>query len=269
METPLTKQFSTKADQTQALGAKINSFPAQNLSYKRVIGTALGTSIILAAFGFFIPGFYEFVMAVRLHGRAVVMVHAPSLILLLACLPVGIAILAFTAINWNNHLELFDYGLVFYRGLRKRIWTWEGTTRLDTRITHIKFGGSIINIRVSLILGKSQDNLTLRNQYEDMSDLVHQIRVLVLPYLVAWASERLNQNHSIEFAKNFLATRKGIEIKGESFSWNQIEMPIIKHRKLTFYDSRSQQKLFQENLNQIINLDLLIYLFNYPPDPTG
>jgi hypothetical protein len=269
METPQTKQFSTKASQTQDLGAEIYSFPVRNLSYKHVIGTTLGTSIILAAISFFTLGFYELVMAVRLHGRAMVLLHAPPLILLLASLPVGVIILAVTAINWNNHLTLFDQGLVERRGLRTRIWTWEETNRLDTRITHIKFGGSIIDMRVCLILGKPRDTLLMRNHYEDMSHLIQQIRVRVLPYLVEQTSERLNKNHPIEFTKNLLATRQGVEVNGKSFFWNQIEKPIIKNRKLILRESQSQQKVFHVNLKRITNLDLLIYLFNHPPRPIG
>ena len=269
METSQTKQFSTKLNQNSDLGAEINTFPVRYLSYKRVVGTALGTSIILAATSFLTLGFYELVMAVRLHGRAVILQHAPSLILLLASLPIGVVILAFTAINWNNHLTLFDHGLVLRRGLRKRVWIWEATTRLDTRITHIKFGGSIIDVRVWLILGKPQDTLILRNQYEDMSNLVQMIRLRLLPCLVEQAFESLRQNHPIKFTKGLSATRQGIEVNGTLYFWNQIDAPMIKNRKLTLRESQSQVKVVHENLNKITNLDLLLYLLNYPPRPTG
>lgn len=259
------RKNKTKTKEFVELGAEIGTYPVRNQSYKRVIGTTLGTSIILAAVIFFTLGFYDLVMAVRLHGRAMVLLHAPSLVLMLAFLPIGVVILLYTALNWDNHITLFERGLILKQGIRTKMWIWEGTTRLDTHITHIKFGGSIIDIRVRFILGNPQETLTTRNKYEEMSTIIQEVRARVLPLLAKWASQRMKKGQTIEFSNKLIASKQSLIINGEPFNWNQIDAPIIKNRQLILQESKNHQNVFQTRLNQITNLDLLISLLNHPP----
>jgi hypothetical protein len=258
-------QTSQITDQTHDLGAEIASYPTQNRAYKRLIGAAFGCLIILAAIFFFMLRFSELVMAIRVHGRAIVLLHAPSLILLFACVPIGAAILFLTAVNWDNHLALFDRGLILYHGLRKQTWHWESTTRLDTRITHIKFGGSIVNIRSRIILGNPHETLKIRYQYEKMEELVQKIRTILLPTLAAWAAKCLSQQKTIKFHERLVGTRQGLEIKGDLINWKKLPLPIIKNRKVILQQSQDKEKLFQGNINQISNLDLLVFLLKESP----
>ncbi len=256
----------TKLNQDHNLGPEIASYPTRNRTYQRVVGTTLGTSIILAALSYFTLGLYELVSAVRLHGRAMVLPHAPSLILMLAFLPVGVVILLITAANWDNHITLYERGLLLQRWLRQRVWTWETTTRLDTHITHIKFGGSIIDIRVRFILGNPQETLVIRNQYEDMAEVIQKVRAILLPRLVNWAISRFDHNQAVNFSPSLSATRQGFVINGDRYAWRQIEAPIVKNHKLILRKAQDHEKVFQGRVKQISNLDLLIFLVNNPPD---
>lgn len=261
-------QANQTANQTHDLGAEIAIYPTRNRAYKRLIGVAFGCLIILVAIFFFTLRFSELVMTVRLHGRAMVLLHAPSLILLLACIPIGATTLFLTAVNWGNHLALFDHGFFLQHGLRKRTWYWESTTRLDTRVTHIKFGGSIVDIRIRLILGNPHETLLIRNQYEEMAALVQKIRTLLLPVLSEWAIKSLNQHKTIKFQKGLVGTRQGLDINGDLINWKKINSPIIKNRKVILQKTQDQEKLFQGNINQISNLDLLVFLLKGSPGTT-
>jgi hypothetical protein len=269
METSHTKQNDISNNLMNDLGAEIETYPIRNRTYKRVVGTALGTSIILGSVSYFTMAFFELVMAVQLHGRAMVLLHASPLILMLAFLPLGVIILLHTAVNWDNRLQLFERGIFLQRGLRKQIWAWVGTTRLDTHITHIKFGGSIIDIRVRFILGSSTEMLVIHNQYEDMSAIIHEVRARVLPIMVERATEILNQGRSIEFSKKLSANLRGLLINGDVFPWNQLEPPIIKNRKLVLRENKNQEKVLQSNIEKITNLDLLVFMLNHSPGLTA
>ena len=153
------------------IGEKITDYPAGNQVRFSVIGTAFGCSTVLGAIVFFSLRFSEMVTAIRIHGRAIVLLHAPALLLLLLCLPLGVLILVVTGINWNNHLALHERGLIRRWGVSKKIWIWQATDRLDTRITHIKFGGNIVDIRIHLLLENPHDRFVIQNQYRDMPDL--------------------------------------------------------------------------------------------------
>jgi hypothetical protein len=187
MGNPLTPPVSTELNQKQDLETVIESFPGRNQTLNRLIGISLGCSLILASIGFFVLRFSEMATGIMTHGRAVLMLHAPSLTFLLAFLPVGAIVLLFTAINWDNHLTLFTGGLVMRRGRKQTVWEWKSTTRLDTRITYIKFGGSIVDIRINLLIGNTNEQLEIHNWFEDMSELVQQVRNLLLPLLIDWA----------------------------------------------------------------------------------
>jgi len=261
-------QGKKDADHKQGLGPEIAKFSACNQHSKRVIGLASGGLTILVSIIFFILRFSEMITTVSVHGRAVFLLHAPALILWLALFPLGMIILLITGLNWNNHLTLYERGLAVHRGLRKRIWYWERTTRLDTRITHIKFGGNIVDIRIKLILGNPHEMLVIRNRFTPMSDLVQLIRSKLLPILAEWAEDQLHQNKPLVFHTGLVAVKTGLEIHGRKMRWGAIEGPKLKGKKLILLKSQAKEKLFQVNVNEITNLDLLVYLIKYPPKTT-
>ncbi len=265
METSHTTQTRKESLKTKDLGTEITVFPMRNQSLNRWIGFSLGCLLILASIVFSALRFTEIVMSVRVHGRAIILLHAPYLLISLTGLPLGAIILFLRAVNWDNHLTLHDRGLILRQGLTERTWYWASTTRLDTRITHIKFGGGIVNIRIHLTLGNPDETLVIRNRYEDMPTLVQKVRSILLPILAQWAEERFIQNKQIKFHKALLATGEGLEIKGDQISWENIDFPGIKNQQLILNKKPDREKLFQSNLNKITNLDLLIYLIKNPP----
>ena len=266
METFQSAQANEKTSPVAELGQEIATFHSRNQTSLRVIGLAFGISIILAASGFFILRFSEMVTAIRLHSRAIILHHAPSLLLLLACIPLGVLILLITGINWNNHLTLYEGGFIRSWGLRKKTWYWQSTTRLDTRITHIKLGANIINMRIKLLMANQNENLVIRNRYRPMQDLIHQIRSILVPILWKQALGQLARNESVSFHKGLVATWLGLEIRGVQVPWHLIDTAIIKNHKLILQGVQEIEKLIQVNLNQINNLDLLLFLLNNPPN---
>ncbi|MFW5713649.1 MAG: DUF6585 family protein [Brevefilum sp.] len=243
-----------KSSQISDLGTEIATYPSWNQNHKRVIGLAFGCSIILASFFFIILRLSFMATAVRLHGRAAVLLHAPSLMLLIAFLPIGIVILLATIWNWNNHLALYEGGFIIHTGLRKKIWRWDWTTRLDTRIMHIKFGGNIIEVLIRLIVGNPKRTLVIRNQYKSMSDLLQRIRTKTLPLLAEWAQEQLKQNIHLEFHKEIVAVKAGLEVKGQLVEWQEIAHPRYTNKKIILNRIQDQDKIIEVNLNKITNL---------------
>jgi hypothetical protein len=246
-------------------GEVIAVFPTRHQTYLRIIGTALGWSILIAALGFFALRLSAMITAIQFHGRAILLQYATSLLLLLACLPLGFMILVVTVIHWNNHLTLYQHGLIKRQGLRKKTWIWRATTRLDTRITHVKFGGNIVHIRTKLIIGSPQATLVVRNRYRDMPDLVQKIRAILIPILWDWAQQQFAHNRPIEFHPELTATRQGLKIHEDQHPWPGIGAAKIKHQKLVLEGTQDHQTLLQVSLNKVINLDLLLFLINHPP----
>ena len=248
------------------LGQEIAVYQAGNQVRFRVIGTAFGTSIILAALVFFTLRFSEMVTAIRLHGRAIVLLHAPALLILLLCLPLGVMILFVTGINWDNHLTLYERGLRRKWGLSTKSWTGAATTRLDTHIIHIKFGGNIVDIRIDLILENPHETLVIHNQYRDMADLIDRLRGILIPILRAAALREMANHQKVVFHHALAATLQGLEIDGNLFTWQQIDSPFIKNQKLILQNRQTNEKLIQINLKKITNLDLLLNLLTVPPE---
>ncbi len=253
-------QANSESNHRQDLGTVIKSFPARYQTLNRVIGISLGCMLILASISFFALRFSDMATGIRAHGRAVILLHAPALIVLLAFLPVGVLVLLITAIHWDNHLTLFEEGLVLRRGRKQKVCEWKQTTRLDTRITHIKFGGSIVDIRIKLLLGNTHDKLVVHNWFEDMSEIVQDVRTTLLPILVEWAKGQFKHKKTIEFHRNLVGNQDSLKIKGEPFGWREFDLPKIKNQKITLYGNQEHNKLFQADLEKIANLDLLVVL---------
>ena len=93
---------------SKSLGDEFISYPMNNRSYKRVIGTAFGTSLILGSLSFFTLGLFEMLIAVNRHGRALVLPQIPSLLMMLAFSVLGEVIHILTAITWTNHITIYD-----------------------------------------------------------------------------------------------------------------------------------------------------------------
>ena len=166
----------------------------------------------------------------------------------------------------TDGITLYENGLIRHNGKQKRIWTWLKTTRLDTRVVHVKFGGSVISTSTKLILeNKLTETLIIQGQYANLNDLIDKVRKFNLPILYTRACERLSDWECLEFEHNLSIIRNGIQFKDSFTPWHELSDPVLKNRKLALFKKPDQEKIYQTSIRQITNLDLFLHLLKNPP----
>ena len=205
--------------------------------------------------------------AVLRHGRAALLNRIiPLLPLILLGITLGLLMILWAKNHWDDQLILQERELIQYTGKKKRVWSYEDTRRLDTVITNINFGGSIVGTRVKLCLdGGDQQKWVIRNRYENMPDLIESIRCRILPYVYKKALQKLARNEKVAFHPGLNATRKGIDVDENHLSWDDIPDPVIKNNRLILKGPKDQEPLMISKVRKIKNLDLLLCLLDNPP----
>lgn len=253
----------TQKSYSSDFGTSLETFPIQNQIFKRWFWLLFGILVTLIAISLSLNQLSTILTTVRIHGRAVILIHAPYLLFLFfTILPIGLIILVETFLHWSNRLILFEKGLVVYQGARKRKWHWQSTTLLDTRITHIRFGGSIIDTRIKFVLGNQKETLKITDRYKSMENLIQRVRSLLLPILSEWAVNHSNNDGPVRFSNDLSLSENGLMIKDTEISWDVLASPEIKNQRLYLYELISHNKIYQRKIKKIKNLDLLIYLLN-------
>jgi hypothetical protein len=248
---------------------EIEVFFPRNKNLKNWGVVTLGGLFILGGSLFSVLLIMETYTAVIRHGRAVLLSKMiPILPLLLIVLPAGNLLILYAKNHWDDRIALQENGLFLKKGKKEQFWYWGDTTRLNTGITEIQFGGSAVGTKIKLLLqDENQNHWVIRNQYQEMDDLVEGIRAKVLPHLYDQAMLKLGQGDQIRFHPEIIAAKASLKIKDQSLSWDKIEKPTIKNNKLLFTNQKNGGGIYKFGLQEIENLDLLMCLIDNPPDP--
>jgi len=156
--------------------------------------------------------------------------------------------------------------LIEHKGNKQRVWAYEETQRLDTAITNIQFGGSIVGTRVKLLLEDGDKRQwIIHNRYDNMAELIDTIRSRILPYSYKKALHKLARDEKIIFHSDLQATKTGFEVKDQHILWGDGLQPFQKNNNLILPAQDDEEPLFKSNVRKIKNLDLLLCLFDNPP----
>lgn len=167
----------------------------------------------------------------------------------------------------DNGITLYTKGFVLHQAIKEHIWVMEEIERLDTRIIHVKFGGSLIALRTKMILEDQQGrHCLMNNRYAQIGYLMDQLRLMILPILNNKAQQQFKRDKTINFHKNLKAVNHGLETKAASIAWDEIEAPVIIKGLFKLNNPSDQKPFFTSKMSQIKNLDLLLHLINNPPD---
>ena len=205
--------------------------------------------------------------AIQRHGRSILLSRImPLFPLLMVGIPLAIAIILWTKNHWEDQLILAKEEIIQQKGNQRINWAYKETQRLDTAITNINFGGSIVGTKVKLLLeSKDQRQWTIHNDYENMADLIEDIRNRILPDLYHQAVQKLARGEKIIFHHNMTASKEGLEITGQNIHWDEQIQTIVKNNKLILTEQEKQEPLFKSKAKKIKNLDLLLCLIENPP----
>ena len=249
------------------LGQVIESYPTKNLLFKRWGLLAIGVLIILSSLIVFLFYLFNTLTAINIYGLAILLKRIPKLLIVIGFgLLVGLPALIIPRRQWQNAITLHEYGMVLQKNHQTQIMVWKDITRLDSQITSVAFAGSDVTLKIRLIMeNQQQQKLIIKNQYEPMDKLIHQIRSSVLPSLYDRTCKRLANKENLAFRRDLKATWKGLLIKEHLIPYSEFDQPKFTNRHLVLIQKTESKKPFQFNLHQIKNLDLLLQLLAYPP----
>lgn len=227
----------------------------------------LGSLSILAAVGLAVNLAIHTWDRINIHGRAIILSIFPfPAILYLLLLMIGALLVTLSMITWQDGLDLYSQGLSRRTGRKVKTWLFEDTNRFDTQITQVTFGGSMVSSRMKIIFERSKDDyLVLHNSYEQMPDLVDQLRALVLPELIRKSRQRLLLGESLHFHKNIQASMQGLMVQGNPIPYKTIAITFENQAVKLHALDNPKQVFFKSQIQHISNLDLLINLLENPP----
>lgn len=254
----------------QALGQLLEHFPVSNQKTKRWLPLLLGGAAILASVALTFHLVYVTWLRINIHGRAIIVGIFPLPLGLygLMCIA-GILVLVLAIIHWGDSISLFENGLLEHTAKKEKTWLYDETDRFDSHIIQIMFGGSVVTTRVRIILeGGANNRWVIQNQYERMTDLIQTLRQNILPGLFERARQRLIDGESLPFHQDLQATDRGLCIIDDLTPYGDVE-PVIKNRVINLHKKDDPNHvLFKSQITEINNLDLLLDLFDNPPDQT-
>jgi len=228
---------------------------------------ALGGVVVILVSLFSIIISLETYTAVQRHGRGILLNKiTPLLPLLFLGLPVGISLILWAKNHWEDRLILSEKEIVQRKGESVITWPYQKTQRLDTSITNINFGGSIVGTKVKIFLEDGdQHHLILHHQYEDMADLIEGIRKKIIPDLYKKALQKLSRGEEIIFHPNLMVSKDGIHANKHHLQWDHDIITVIKNNKLILTKQEEQDQIFTSSVNKVKSLDLLQCLLENTP----
>ena len=269
MTEKINDRITTNKSEPEETNSGSEIFFPEDHAFNRWATVILGGLIILGTALFSGLQILNTYTAITRHGRAVLLDKLPLIFLVIAIgLPIGILLILWAKNHWDDQLIIHKNGFSQQKGTQKKNWYWQQTEKLDTAITSIQFGGSIVSTKVKLRLEDSNGgSLVIRNNYQRMSDLIDRVRSNILPKLYEKAIDKLDQNEIINFHPQLIATQNGLQINDQLTPWEFLADPISKNNKLILKSMGEKEILFKSNIKQIENLDLLLCLLdNFPKD---
>jgi hypothetical protein len=270
MPQPDQQSHPIKNDRVADLGHIVDHFPVQNRIIKCWLPLVLGVLMILSAITLSANLVNRMWTAIQLHGRAILLGFFPLPMAYYVLLLVsGILLVVLARFHWSDSITLFETGFVKYTRNSVRIWQYAATQRFDSHVKQVIFGGSIVSTRVNIILEDSANrHWVIRNDYIRMDELIHLLRLKILPGLVERAYQRLANGETIMFHKGVQATQDGLNINGDLRPYDQIETVI--HNQVIKLHQKGDPEVFvfKSKISNIANLDLLLDLLKIPPNPT-
>jgi hypothetical protein len=256
-------------DRIADMGHILDHFPVQNRIFKHWLPLVFGVIMILAGIALTANLIFWIRAAIQLHGRAILLTILPSPTAYYALILLGgIIITTLVRVHWSDSITLFQTGFVKNQGNRGKIWQYQATQRFDSHVKQVIFGGSIVSTQVKVILEDNHKRLVLRNNYIHMDDLIHLLRLNILPGLIERADHRLAEGGKIDFHKRLQATQHGLIINENLTSLDQIET-VIQNQWIKLHQKGEPEfLLFKSKLSNIKNLDVLLGLLSIPPSPT-
>lgn len=206
--------------------------------------------------------------AIQRHGRAALLNNVlPLFPLLFIGLPLGISIILWAKNHWRDRLILQNEEIIQRKGKKHKVWSFNQTQRLDTAITNINFGGSIVGTKVKLLLEDGdQKQWVIRNDYENMADLIESIRSRILPELYRKSLKKMAVGEEVTFRHDLIANKNGLVVKDQHIPWDEISDPIIKNSNLNLANQENKEIIFKSKTGKIKNLDLFQCLLENRPD---
>lgn len=269
MNQPDQPDRNLKYDSVADIGYILDHFPVQNRIVKHWLPLVIGLIMILAAGALMTNLALRVWTAIQLHGRAILLTVFPFPTAFYALILIGgIIIVTLVSVHWSDSITLFEMGLVRYQRNRAKIWQYHATQRFDNQVNQVIFGGSIVSTRVKVILEDSTRRWVIRNNYIRMDELIHLLRLNILPGLVKRTHHRLAEGEIIEFHKRLEANQNGLTINGKLTPYDQIETVIHNQWIKLHQKGQPELLLFKSQLSNITNLDVLLDLLNIPSNPT-
>lgn len=249
------------------LGMLLDDFPRAYRKLYQWIWFVLGFLFLFFGTLLSIRYFFKTLSAIQIHGRASLLSPNAWLIFaVLIFLPPGIAFIYNGFLHKKDGFHLYENGFLIQNCKREQVWLWKNITRLDTPITHVKFGGDTIITRSMLILNAGiQNGKILTSRYERDAELIQKVREIVLPMLFDSAQKRLKNNETLDFGGQISANQLGLVIQENHFEWGQLCEPLIDQATLKILTCQNQNPVFRTKISQIKNLDVLIHLIKNPP----
>ena len=168
--------------------------------------------------------------------------------------------------HWDDKLIFERNELIRRNGKNQEVWPYKETHSMKSAITNINFGGSIVGTKVKIVL-VDEDNhkMTIRNQYQNMADLIETIRSRILPDLYKKTVQELARGGIIQFQNGLTASKEGIEVNQQHLGWDENITTVVKNNKLILSEENVQEPLFKSRVKKISNPDLLLCLLDNPP----
>jgi hypothetical protein len=266
MEPDTSQDTLSNAEIDANLGKAINNFPTRHRTFKRWLGLLSGIFLVLISILATAYLAMQALQKAQNHGWAILVAQLPLMILLVVfVLPLGIGLNCYTKRHWDDGIIIFEQGFVKKQKKRSERWLWSEIECLDTRMVKSVFGGSEVNSRIQIdIEAEDHSPLKIKHRYDKMVELAQIIRKKTVPILYQKKRQQLSQKGAEIFHKNLELNHEGLKFKQSQLDWKKIDAIETQQGVLNFSARDQTKKSIKIPLNQLSNLDLLLFIVHNP-----